>query len=180
MPNNKHRLYIAFYHRTSKPGFHFALILSPKNESRNDYHIYHAINTIKHGIKFNLNGMPQWRFEHKTVNGFRKGTAIGGRVLIAKLPAHEPVVTYAERIHDILAQVPLVQNDAQWDCRVWMIEALAALRAKGGDFSTIPEVTNRDQADGELKRFGDTVRDIALKGRPSGVSDLPHIDMRVR
>ncbi|KAG1775852.1 hypothetical protein EV702DRAFT_949078, partial [Suillus placidus] len=81
------------------------------------------------------------RYEHKAANGLREGTVIG-RVLIAKLPAYEPLVMQAERIHGILVQVPLVQNDGQCDCLVWLIEALAALRAKGGDFSTIPEVTN--------------------------------------
>ncbi|KAG2125369.1 hypothetical protein DEU56DRAFT_572366 [Suillus clintonianus] len=186
MPRNKHRLYIALHHRNSKPGFHFALMLSPKQETRDtsvhDFHIYHTINTIQSGVKFNLNGMPEWRYEHKAVNGLREGTVIG-RVLIAKLPAHEPLVMQAEHIHTILAQVPLVQNDTQWDCRVWMIEALAALRAKGGDFSTIPEVINGGQMEGEIKAFGDMAKDTVLKGPgplPGCASDLPHIDMRVR
>ncbi|KAG1726454.1 hypothetical protein EDB19DRAFT_1575634, partial [Suillus lakei] len=95
-----------------------------------------------------------WRYEHKAVNCIRERTIIA-RIVIAKLPAHQPLATHAERIHDILAQVPLVQNDAQWDCRVWMIHALATLRAKGGDFSMIPEITNGGQAEGELKAFGE-------------------------
>ncbi|KAG1805971.1 uncharacterized protein BJ212DRAFT_1390139 [Suillus subaureus] len=106
MPRKKHR-------------FHFALMLSPKQETRNtsvhDCHIYHTVNTIQSGVKFNLNGMPEWRYEHKVVNGLREGTVIG-RVLIAKLPAHEPLVTQAGCIHDILVRVPFVQNDAQWNC----------------------------------------------------------------
>jgi hypothetical protein len=186
MPRKKHRLYIALHHRNSKPGFHFALMFSPKQETHNtsvhDCHIYHTINTIKSGVKFNLNGMPEWRYEHKVVNGLREGTVIG-RVLIAKLPAHELLVTQAERIHDILMQVPLVQNDTRWDCLVWLIEALAALRAKGGGFSTIPEVTNGGQMVGEIKVFGDVAKDSVLKGPgplPSCANDLPHIDMRVR
>ncbi|KAG0699557.1 hypothetical protein DFH29DRAFT_785394, partial [Suillus ampliporus] len=88
----------------------------------------------------------------------------------------------AERIHDILAQVPPVQNDAQWTCRVWMIKALAALRAKRCDFSTIPEVTNGGQTEGDIKTFGDMAKDSVLKGQgpPSScASDLSHIDMRV-
>ncbi|KAG0699559.1 hypothetical protein DFH29DRAFT_42465 [Suillus ampliporus] len=186
MARKKHRLYIALHHRNSKPGFHFALMLSPKKETRttsiHDCHIYHTINTIQSGVKFNLNGMPEWRYEHKAVNGLREGTVIG-RVLIAKLPAHEPLVTQAERIHEILVQVPLVQNDAQWTCQVWMIEALAALRVKGGDFSTIPEVTNGGQMEDDIKTFGDMAKDSVFKGQgppPSCASDLPHIDMRVR
>ncbi|KIK33248.1 hypothetical protein CY34DRAFT_720558 [Suillus luteus UH-Slu-Lm8-n1] len=185
MPRKKHRLYIALHHRNSRPGFHFALMLSPKQETRNtsvhDCHIYHTVNSIQSDVKFNLNGMPEWRYEHKVVNGLRDGTVIG-RVLIAKLPAHEPLVTQAERIHDILAQVPLVQNDAQWDCRVWLIEALAAVRATGCDFSTIPEVTNGGQTEGEIKAFGDVVKDTVLKQSgplPVCAKDLPHIDMRV-
>ncbi|KAG1832061.1 hypothetical protein EV424DRAFT_1369498 [Suillus variegatus] len=186
MPRKKHRLYIALHHRNSKPGFHFALMLSPKQETRNtsihDCHIYHTVNTIQSGVKFNLNGMPEWRYEHKAINGLREGMVIG-RVLVAKLPVHKPLVTQAERINDILAQVPLVQNDAQWNCLVWLIEALAALRAKGGDFSTIPEVTVGGQAEGKIKAFGDMAKDSVLK-RPGSLldcaSDLLHIDMRVR
>ncbi|KAG2340754.1 hypothetical protein BDR05DRAFT_966633 [Suillus weaverae] len=161
-------------------------MLSPKQETRNasvhDCHIYHTVNTIQSGVKFNLNGMPEWRYEHKAVNGLREGTVIG-RVLIAKLLAHEPLVTQAEHIHGILVQVPLVQNDGQWSCLVWLIEALAALRAKGGDFSTIPEVTNGGQKVGEIKAFGDVAKESILKGSgplPGCASDLPHIDMRVR
>lgn len=161
-------------------------MLSPKQETRNasvhDCHIYHTVNTIQSAVKFNLNGMPEWRYEHKAVNGLREGTVVG-RVLIAKLLAHEPLVTQAEHIHGILVQVPLVQNDGQWSCLVWLIEALAALRAKGGDFSTIPEVTNGGQKVGEIKAFGDLAKESVLKGSgplPGCASDLPHIDMRVR
>ncbi|KAG2035197.1 hypothetical protein BDR03DRAFT_900139 [Suillus americanus] len=186
MPRKKYRLYIALHYRNSKPGFHFALMLSPKQETRNtsvhDCHIYHTVNTIQSGVKFNLNGMPEWRYEHKVVNGLREGTVIG-RVLIAKLPAREPLVTQAERIHNILVHVPLVQNDAQWNCLVWLTEALAALRANGVDFSTIPEVTDGGQTEGEIRAFGDEAKDSVLKGSgplPGCANDLPHIDMRVR
>ncbi|KAG1855247.1 hypothetical protein F4604DRAFT_1590799, partial [Suillus subluteus] len=88
-------------------------------------HIYHVINTIQSGVKINLNGMSEWRYERKAINGLREGT-ITGRVLIAKLPRHELLATHTERIHGFLAQVPLVQNDAQWDCRAWMTHVLAA------------------------------------------------------
>lgn len=144
--------------------------------------MYQAINTIQSGVKFNLNGMSEWQYEHKVVNGLREGTVIG-RVLIAKLPAQEPLVKQAERIHNIIVQVPLVQNDAQWNFLVWLIEALAALRTEGGDFSTIPEVTRGGQTEGEIKKFGDVAKDSVLKGPgllPSCASYLPHIDMRVR
>ncbi|KAG1726176.1 uncharacterized protein EDB91DRAFT_1166633 [Suillus paluster] len=183
IPRKKHRLYIALYHHNAKSGFHFVLMLSPKGEMRNasihDCHIYNTINTIRSSVKFDLNGMPEWRYEHKAVNDLREGTVIG-RVLISKLPAHEPLVTQAERIHDILAQMSLVQNDAQWDCRVCM---LAALRANGGDFSTIPEVTNGGQTEGEIRTFGDMTKESVLKGPgppPSCASDLASIDIRVR
>jgi hypothetical protein len=60
-----------------------------------------------------------------------------------------------------------------------MNHALAALRAEGSDISTIPEVTDGGQAEGELKAFGDMAQDRVLIRRPSCVSDVPHIDMRV-
>jgi hypothetical protein len=103
---------------------------------------------------------------------------ITGRVLIAKLPTRELLATHAERIHDILVHVPLIQDDAQLDCRVWMNHALAALRAEGNNFSTIPDVTDGGQAEDKLKAFGDMAQDRVLKRRPSCVSDVPHIDMR--
>ncbi|KAG1805975.1 uncharacterized protein BJ212DRAFT_1283157, partial [Suillus subaureus] len=66
-------------------------------------------------------------------------------------------------IHGILAQVPLVRNGAQWDCRAWMIHALAGLRAKGSDFSTILDITNAVQADSELKAFDDIAKDCSFE-----------------
>jgi hypothetical protein len=63
------------------------------------------------------------------------------------------------------------------------MEALTALRVKGSDFSTIPEVTNGGQTEGEIKAFGDVAKDSILKGLcplPVCASNLPHIDMRVR
>ncbi|KAG1839531.1 hypothetical protein DFJ58DRAFT_916930 [Suillus subalutaceus] len=120
----------------------------------------------------------EWRYEHKAIDGPREGT-ITGRVLIVKLPTHELLATHAERIYGFLARVLLVQNDGQWDCRAWMIHALAALRANGSDFSTILDVTNGFQADGELKASGDMAKDRVLKRRPSCVSDMPRSDMKV-
>lgn len=181
MARNKHRLYIVLYRRKTKPGFHFALMLSPKkgthNPSDRHCHIYHVINTIQSSVKFDLNGMPPWRYEHRVVDSLGEGM-ITGRVLIAKLPTHELLATHAERTHDILVHVPLIQDDTQWDCRVWMNHALAALRAEGSNFSTIPDVTDGGQAEDKLKAFGDMAQDRVLKRRPSCVSDVPHIDMR--
>jgi hypothetical protein len=117
MVRNKHRLYIVFYRHKTKPGFDFALMLSPKKDTRNPSdrhcHNYYVINTIQLSVKFDLNGMPQWRYEHRAVDGLGEGT-ITGRVLIAKLATHELLATHAERIHDILVHVPLIQDDAQW------------------------------------------------------------------
>ncbi|KAG1905858.1 uncharacterized protein F5891DRAFT_942871, partial [Suillus fuscotomentosus] len=120
--------------------------------------------------------------EHKAANGLQEGMVIG-RVLITKLPVHKLLVTQAERINDILAQVPPVQNDAQWNCLLWLIEALAVLRAKGGNFSTIPEVTVGGQMEGKIKVFGDMAKDSVLKrpgSLPDCASNLPHFYMRVR
>lgn len=77
MPRKKHRQYIALHYCNSKSGFHFALI-----QGRNLQYVHPGLLQLP-----------------RCQSGLREGMVIG-RVLIAKLPAHEPLVVQAEPIHD--------------------------------------------------------------------------------
>jgi hypothetical protein len=184
----KHVLYITLQHRAEQPGFHWAILLARalKLESSDinlrESYLFHVTNTTgpEHPAT-RAGGLTDWRYETKAVNSLRSGNMIG-RVLVAKLPSSTPIQNYAEYIDGIVKQVPVVQNDTNWTCRVWVENALAALRQKEGAFAVIPSITNGGDVEASIKAFGieamETIRNG--KGDIKHASDLPHKDMRVR
>jgi Family of unknown function (DUF6914) len=172
-------------HRMEKPGFHWALLLAPKHQSvdvnNKDSHVFHVTNTVQLGINLGSNGKPEWRYEDKPANSMRS-RALVARLLIAKLPASTTMETHVDRINKILQNVPIVQNDPKWTCRVWVENALAALRQSGGDLSTIPELSSGSKFEGEIIEFGDKAKATVLKMK-APITDpavLPFKDIRVR
>ncbi|KAF8523625.1 hypothetical protein JB92DRAFT_1546138 [Gautieria morchelliformis] len=135
---NKHRLYITLQHRGDRPGYHWALLLAPtiKNESSDtevrDCHLFHATNSITpdHPQKPGGNAAA-WRFEDKPVNSRRSRNLIV-RIIVAKFSPTVPLADLAKSIRMVVQHVPLIDDDPNWTCRVWVEEALDALRALGG------------------------------------------------
>jgi len=187
-PKNKNRLYITLQHRAEQPGFHWALVLAPKSESSDsnikDSHIFHATNTIQPGVPIGPNGKPGWRYEDKKVNPLRSGNLVA-RILVAKLPTTKLLVEQAQDIDAIVQGVQIIQNDENWTCRVWVEEALAALRASEGNlsgyFRSIPQVDNGSSVETRIKKFGETAKRKIKEGSTSikHPNDLPFEDMRV-
>lgn len=130
---------------------------------------------------------PDWRYEDGPFNSLRGGRLIARILtanLMAKLPTNAPMAVQVARIRSLVSpeRVPLVQNDKGWTCRVWVENALEALRAAGGEFSTIPEVTNGGELEGEIKAFAErSKRELT---DPKGTrtirlaSDIPVLDIR--
>ncbi|KDQ20170.1 hypothetical protein BOTBODRAFT_27577 [Botryobasidium botryosum FD-172 SS1] len=182
---NQDRLYITLQHRMARPGFHWALMLSPKSESSDttveDSHIFHVLNTIQAGVPVGPSGHPDWRFEDKPTNSLSSGRLVA-RILVAKMPSSVPLETRAKDIAAIVRTVPLVQGNPEWRCRVWAQEALVALRSAGGDFATVPQVTSGGQIESDIMAFGDKSKEAIMKGKGliSHASELPCLDMRVR
>jgi hypothetical protein len=189
LEKDKNRLYITLQHRLGKPGFHWALLLAPKAESIDmqvkDSHMFHVTNAF---VPFNgdlgphYEDKPEWRYEDKPVNSMRSGDLIA-RVLVAKLPTNESLRAQAATIHRIAKCIPIVQDDANWTCHVWVEETLAALQAAGGYFTTIPQVVNGGQVENYIKGFGENAKARLLSRQRRTItraSDLPHIDMRIR
>lgn len=103
------------------------------------------------------------------------------RVLIAKLTGTESVEVQAQRIHRVLRNIPLVQNDDRWTCRVWVEQALMTLKALGGEFGAIPDLRDGGSLEQEVKDFAEKAKASILKGKLIVNSkDLAQLDLRGR
>ncbi|KAK2461059.1 hypothetical protein APHAL10511_006906 [Amanita phalloides] len=181
---NKNRLFITLQYRLERPDFHWGLLLSPKSESddRNDKdsHLFHVTNSLSLGVQIMPGQKPGWRYEEKPANVLRSRT-ITARVLVAKLSGTESVEMQAQRIHRVLRDIPLRQNDERWTCRVWVEQALRALRALGGEFGSIPDVTVGGRWEEEIKDFSEKAKASILKGKMIvHPRDLAELDLRGR
>ena len=66
--------------------------------------------------------------------------SVVARILVAKLSSSEEHPTRREDswigqvglIKDVLESIPLVQDDLNWICRVWLQQALRELQEQGG------------------------------------------------
>jgi hypothetical protein len=181
---NKNRLFITLQYRLERPGFHWGLLLSPKSESEDrevrDSHLFHVINTFSPGVTVGSKQKPGWRYEEKPVNVLRSHT-LTARVLIAKLTGTESVKVQAQRIHRVLRNILLVQDDERWTCRVWVEQALAALKSLGGEFGAIPDLKEGGSLEQEVKDFAEKAKASILKGKMIITpKDLAQLDLRGR
>lgn len=86
-----------------------------------------------------------------------------------------------ELIKGVLESIPLVQDDLNWTCRVWLQQALRVLREQGGDFATIPHIGIGGQVKNAVLSSGNEAMEI-LKGRKGIIrqpGDFPQRDMRL-
>lgn len=182
---NKNRLFITLQYRRDAPGFHWTLLLAPKVESQDsedkDSHFFPALNNFTPGMQLADGERPPWRYDQREGNVMRSPT-MTARILVAKLSIAVPFAQQVLDIDQILRTVPIVQNDPGWTCRVWVEHGLAALRATGGDFSSIPDVTEGGALETQIIGFGEQGRPTILK-RGSGwqhLNELPQLDLRIR
>ncbi|KAJ7836271.1 hypothetical protein B0H14DRAFT_1125788 [Mycena olivaceomarginata] len=181
MGKGKHRLYISLLYRQNADNFHWAITLGPKYERKNtkDSVRYDAANTITQAWNGAL-PVP-WRYRYDPVEPLLDAKLVA-RILIAKLPSKTPFEDWATSIHDTCRAVPLVQGNPAWTCRTWAMEALSALRALGGAFSTIPDVQDGNMEEGEIVAFAQIAKARLLKEEiPVGdIHAIALFDMRRR
>jgi len=122
-PSNKPRLYVALYARGGEPDtYHWALISGPKVEHEGSVGKRYHARQRDHMENGQLRS--RWEYEELEI-GTAPTQMILVRVLIAK-------VINVERLGEILRTVPLVQDDKDWTCRIWVRDAIARLAAEKG------------------------------------------------
>ncbi|KAJ6467860.1 hypothetical protein C8R45DRAFT_474704 [Mycena sanguinolenta] len=181
MAKGKHRLYISLLYRQNHDNFHWALTLGPKHERNNtkDSVRYDAANTIP--ASWDGTSPIPWRYRYDPVDPLLDLKLVA-RVLVAKLPSSTPFEDWAISIHHTCRAVPVVQGNPAWTCRIWAMEALSALRALGGVFSTIPNVQDGSPEEGEIVAFAQVAK-AHLLGADIPIGDIHAIaslDMRRR
>ena len=188
---NKNRLFITLQYRPmdrqrpDREAFHWSILLAPKVESQNtedrDAHVFNAVNSITPGMQLADGEKPPWRYDQRPGNVMKSPT-MAARILVAKLSSAVPFDQQVKHIDQILRTVPVVQNDANWNCIAWVEHGLAVLRATGGDFSSIPDVTAGGALETRIIRFGEEGRTTILtRGRKfEHLNELPQLDLRVR
>ncbi|KAK2756211.1 hypothetical protein FQN54_005619 [Arachnomyces sp. PD_36] len=128
VPSNKPRLYIALYARggVEQDTYHWALISGPKTETDTSqgkrYHVRQRQYTENGDLR------TRWEYEELEIP-----TAPTRMVLVRITVAK---IVKSERMQQILRGVPIVQNDANWTCRIWVRDALASLAADEGVLGT--------------------------------------------
>lgn len=188
MPDrDKDRLYLVLAHRSMKrPGFHWALMVVPKKGSKNGNmqgaHVFHAVNTYTSAnVPLDHNNNPLWRYENNAVDTMLHARLVA-RFLVAKLVAGRSTDETITHVDSILKQVPLVQGDPRWTCISWLIDALATLRDKGGDFDTIPVLSRGATLEKEIIAFGELgskTRFSDIKKAPLTEIPIPEKDIRL-
>ena len=146
MAPGQHRLFITLQVRSpGNPGYHFGLLLSPKLEKKFERRSirFHATNNITKTHRPDRTGYVRWRYEKAAVDPHASQHLVT-KILVAKLPSPNKLVTYwAERIHQALECVPVLQRlDASlFNCNIWVREALETLRRSGEPaFMSIPRL----------------------------------------
>lgn len=123
MVANKPRLYVTlFAHGASTTTYHWALTLSPKiedEESHTESTRYHVKNEV------NTHGAVIWKYEKKFI-GSTRTLQVLARILVDKIEPRD-----VQKLGAVFENVPLVQDDPNWTCRIWVRDALNALVEAG-------------------------------------------------
>ncbi|KAJ6554974.1 hypothetical protein DFH09DRAFT_1038276 [Mycena vulgaris] len=171
-PKNQDRLYLALSHRPSQPGYHWALLLAPKDlpASRStdpDARCW-DIN--------NLNFAHEWQFRAADLSQYAAPSLIA-RVLLRKFDASAREVNI-RLIQTILEALQIRQADTSFTCRVWALDGVDALRKYG--LINIP--FERRLLEEKAAAFADTCMALLASGEldvaTQGVSAIPVLDLR--
>jgi hypothetical protein len=121
--HNRDRLYIGFYPTgggaQNNLAFHVALLLVPKarrfRKSTHQVSRYHVTNPIS------PDGKQVWQYE--AVKAEPCSNFLCGLLLLGKL---SPQFSTAD-VDAVLAEVPVVQDDPNWRCRHWLLDAIQVI-----------------------------------------------------
>ena len=124
MFDHKKRLYVALYFRSSLSTFHWSLLLVEKNGVGEDVasHRYH-VTTLDDSNKLT----EVWKYDKDAYANLYRSRTIVSLVRIGKVGKDQEAV-----IGDLVEKdVPIVQGDLSWTCRVWVLEAVKVLQRNG-------------------------------------------------
>ncbi|KAK3933570.1 hypothetical protein QBC46DRAFT_326314 [Diplogelasinospora grovesii] len=119
----KLNLYVALYAREQPNTYHWALLTGYKDEHKKpEGYRYHVRNLP--GRDQSGRAVVTWQYEERDLTNVRFTTQLLVRIRVSK-------VADLARLQEILRQVPVVQGDPSWTCRIWVRDAIAALNADG-------------------------------------------------
>ena len=101
--------------------YHWALVMGPKNESNRR-------GSSRTGIRLHakdppsLDGRTRWIYEETDISLLAE-TMILVRIMIGKVKSRKLVLS-------ITRDLPLVQDDPEWNCVIWVKDALNALQVE--------------------------------------------------
>ncbi|KAI1370647.1 hypothetical protein F4677DRAFT_451161 [Hypoxylon crocopeplum] len=118
---NKKRLYLALYpsrnpSKREELKYHLALIIGPKVEDRN------AVPGMRYHAKNDLKG--RWYYAEDRLPDVQSSVRLLARILIAK-------VINEKRLVEILRSVSIVQDEPDYNCREWIMEAVSRIAGDG-------------------------------------------------
>jgi len=124
MFDNKKRVYIALYDRTSNTTFHWSIVTIDKDKVDKDAtsNRYHVTTMDK-----NNRLTTTWRYDDNIHTNLGHSKAIISLVRIGKIDPKKE-----EELYEIFKLgIPIIQNDTSWTCRVWVLEAIKLLQTNG-------------------------------------------------
>jgi hypothetical protein len=160
-PKHKHRLYIVFSHDLRLPlgsetDIEWALFLEPKFEgkwpnTKPKYLFYIKKQTAPVGAR---SIGSDWQFAEKMMytESIHFNQFLQSRALVAKISAERSIEDVAQDIYrELSKEVPIVCGDLGWGSATWTKRCLLILRAQGGDYESIPQISLLLEA--QLKQF---------------------------
>jgi len=170
---DKDRLYLTLNHRYDKPGYHWAILLAPKDVSG-------STSEDKDSTRWDVTNEDKqansWSFREVPVNQYLS-MSLCARILLAKFDRKERESTLVS-VGEVLESVEIKQSDPTFTCRVWALSAAQALEDNGLIKLNVPLVA----LEASVTAFGDKcIRDIQshkVDIAKTGPSAIPVLDLR--
>ncbi|KAJ7268066.1 hypothetical protein C8J57DRAFT_1181710 [Mycena rebaudengoi] len=169
---NQDRLYLALSHRYSQPGYHWALILAPKDIPGSKS----PESDSKCWDISNLNSAHEWNFRDAMMSQYTAPSLIA-RVLLAKFSSRDREANILS-INSILQELDIRQGDATFTYRFWALNGVDALREHG----LIDILPQRETIEEQAKELGDMAVTLLSHGEldiaAHGACIIPVLDLR--
>ncbi|KAB8616630.1 hypothetical protein FH972_025965 [Carpinus fangiana] len=177
VPSNKERLYVSLFATGQRQGvpervFHWALTTGPKVETEDSRgHRMHVKNEMRPD---GAGGFHQkWVYQDIDVTVLATAQSIA-RICIGK-------ILDMDKVRDIVASVPVVQDDPTWRCRQWVIDAVSALASStGGAVGRSVDLHNWQAIEAVAKGYGNEKVDAGrfrVGGGKWDITKVPTFDM---
>jgi len=157
MPTKSSAIYLTLYYRPSPPGdlFHWAIYVRDKGDK---------------GMLFHATQSPSWKYIAKEYSFDKSMNALVADK-IGSVPHGTTLDDIKAKLDPIFQKVPLehseVDKDREWDCCIWVRDAVRALNTAGAI-----KCTEVDLLEAEARKVGDSLRDKVPTGEaPAAVFD---------